>query len=209
MINKLKSIYLFEKFSSEDFDKLVTIAKLKKYQRGNIIFYEGDESNDLHILISGEAQVYKNDYKSNRVVMHNFSKPSLIAEVANLDHIPFPATCEATTNSEFILIDYKKFEEIFFKDPLISIQIIKSLTKKIKSLENTIDSNLVLDATSRVAKYIYQNNEEFKKIKNRDIAQLLNIKPETLSRILKKFKESGLIDKDGTILEYESLKNMF
>jgi CRP/FNR family transcriptional regulator len=209
MLEKLRNIYLFEKFSDNDLEKLVSISKVKKFQKGNIIFFAGEKSNNLHILTSGSADVYKSDYKSNKIIMHHFQAPAMIAEVANLEHMPFPASCEAMGDCEFIFIDYQKFESIFLSDPMVSIQIIKSLTKKIKSLESTIDNNLVLDATSRVAKYIYQNNEEFKKRKNNQVATSLNIKPETLSRILKKLKDEAIIDKDGTILEYERLRDKF
>lgn len=209
MLNKLKSIYLFEKFSDEDFTKLVSISKTKNYPKGSIIFYASDIPKELHILTSGEAQVYKSDNKSNKIILNNFRALSIIAEVANLENIPFPASCEAISECEFILIDYKKFEDLFLKDYKISMQIIKSLTKKIKYLESVIENNIVLDATSRVAKYIYQNSETFKTTKNNQIANHLNIKPETLSRILKKFKDDKIIDKNNNIIDLEKLRDIY
>jgi CRP/FNR family transcriptional regulator len=209
MIEKLKKIYLFEKLSDGELNKLVSIAQIKKFYANNIIFYAGDSSKYLHILIGGTAEVYKSDYKANKITMHSFNAPAIIAEVANLEHIPFPATCEAIEDCELILIDYVEFEKIFLSDPIVSLQIIKSLTKKIKALESTIDNNLVLDATARVAKFIYQHNDRFKMTKNVNIAKELNIKPETLSRLLKKLKDDNIIDKDGTIIDYEALKEKF
>lgn len=209
MIEKLKSIYLFEKFSQENLDKLVSISKVKHYSKGSIVFFAGDLANSLHILVSGEAQVYKNDNRLNKIILHNFKAPTLIAEVANLEKIPFPASCEASCDCEFVLIDYKDFEEKFLKDPAISIQIIKSLTKKIKHLENVIENNIVLDATARVAKYIYENHEKFKNTKNNQIANALNIKPETFSRVLKKFKDDEIIDKNNNIIKHKELRAFY
>jgi CRP/FNR family transcriptional regulator len=205
MEEKLRGIYLFERFSSQEFSKLVSISKVESFNRGNVVFFEGEKSKKLHILVSGEAIVYKSDNKDAKIVLHNFKAPTIIAEVANLEQIPFPASCEASSDCEFVLIDFEKFEEIFLKDYQISKQIIKSLTKKIKHLESVIEYNVVLDATARVAKYIYENSEMFKSTKNTIIANTLNIKPETLSRILKKLRDNKIIDKENIVLDREKL----
>jgi CRP/FNR family transcriptional regulator len=52
----------------------------------------------------------------------------------------------------------------------------------------------VLDAKERVAKYICETKKDFFIQKNIEIAEILNITPETLSRILRNFKQNGLID---------------
>jgi len=68
------------------------------------------------------------------------------------------------------------------------------LIQKIKNLEQVISTHLVLDARDRIAKFIYDNPEDFFKIKNIEIAKILNVTPETLSRILRKFKNENIID---------------
>jgi len=64
-----------------------------------------------------------------------------------------------------------------------------------------------------VAKFIYENEELFNQLKNTQIASLLNITPETLSRSLAKLKKDEIIKIDEkqnlTILEYEELEKLF
>jgi CRP/FNR family transcriptional regulator len=77
---------------------------------------------------------------------------------------------------------------------------MSSLIKKLQYLEQVINNNLILDTETKIAKFIYENEDLFSQLKQHHIASLLNITPETLSRKLKKFKELGIIESQGSKL---------
>jgi CRP/FNR family transcriptional regulator len=81
---------------------------------------------------------------------------------------------------------------------------MSSLLRKMKYLDGLIQANLVLDTETKIAKFIYENPEVFEELKQHSIASLLNIKPETLSRKLKKFKELGIIENVGSKLKIKN-----
>jgi CRP/FNR family transcriptional regulator len=84
-----------------------------------------------------------------------------------------------------------------------------SLIKKVRNLEKIISMHIVLDSQERVAKYIYEDSEEFFNTKNIIIAEVLNISPETLSRILRTFKDQDIINKKTKTVNKELLKSYF
>ena len=86
---------------------------------------------------------------------------------------------------------------------------MKSLITKIRNLENIVSMHLVLDSKERVAKYIFENGDDFFKTKNVMVAEILNITPETLSRILRVFKDENLIDTKEKTINREGLKAYF
>lgn len=204
----LRNFFIFSKFSDEEFEEFLKISHIKKLQDGNILFYEGDKPEKLHLLLRGNIKVYRIDSKNKEIVIHNFETNQLIAELANLENIPYPATAESIGESEVLLIDYSKFRDNFLSNPKISLELIKSLTKKIKALESLI-TNLTLDSKSKVAKYIYDNEDSLINMKNIQISSTLNISPETLSRVITKLKQEKIIDKNGKILDKKSLKEIF
>ncbi|SFV56931.1 transcriptional regulator, Crp/Fnr family [hydrothermal vent metagenome] len=207
-MHQLKDLFFFSELNDKQFKELEKISKIVKYKKGSIAFFEGEEATSLFILIEGVLQVYKTDIKGNRIIMHHFFPKTLVAELANLEHIPFPASAEFETDGAAIIIDYEKFEEKFLSCPNISKLFIRSLTKKIKYLENVIDNNLVMNSTARVAKFICEHENDIQKLKKREIAADLNMTPETLSRILKKFVTLKLIKKEKEqicILDKEGL----
>jgi len=211
-VNRVFNFYLFENLNKTQFDLLKDISVLKTFKSGNILFYEGDKPKHLILLVTGILQIFKTDYKGNKIVLHNFYPNSLIAEMVNLEQLKYPASGVFITDGEALLIDYEKFEKYFLKDPEISFLFIKQLNKKIKYLEDVIINNIVMDSTTRVAKYLYEHEEEFKNLKKSQVAEYLHLKPETLSRIFKKLKVMNLITENRgkiSILNKEGLKALY
>lgn len=192
-IDKKIDIELFDKLSKDQNNRLYEIASIKNYKKGNIIFYEGDKPDKLHLLLDGILKVYKLDSKGNEVVMHFFQPQILIAETAHMQKINYPATAICETDSQLLEIDYKLFEKEFLRNPDISLKIIESLSSKIKVLQNLITTNLTMDTLSRVSKFIYENETHIDELSHRKIAAILNITPETLSRNIAILKKENIV----------------
>ncbi|PHQ64900.1 MAG: hypothetical protein COB99_07070, partial [Sulfurimonas sp.] len=101
------------------------------------------------------------------------------------------------------------------------LEKIESLTK---TIENTQYNNIYekdiygnnfysrgtqLDAKGRVAKYIYDNEVNFSSTKKIVIADILNINPATISRVLRHFKRKNIIDSDEKIINKSLLMEYF
>ncbi len=211
-IDKLKNFYFFRHIDDEKFQRVLEISSVVEYKRGGILFYEGDEAKSLIVLLEGVLQLYKTDQKGNRIILHHFFPTAMIAEIVNLEHMCYPATGEFESDGNALLINYDMFEKEFLKDPEIALAFIKSLSKKVKYLENVIATNMVMNSTARVAKFICEHIEEMAHLKKSMIAANLNMTPETLSRILKKLSTLGLIEKSSDsirILDREGLETYY
>jgi len=206
MKNKLKKIDLFNSLDNDTLEKIYDITTSVKFDKDSIIFYEGDSSRYLYCLVSGIVKLYKISSTDKEIILKYFHFSELIAEVANFENIPYPATAMAYTNVELIKIDFEKLKDIIYHNPELAFKMQASLIKKIKNLEQVISSHLVLDAKDRIAKFIYDNPEDFFNIKNIEIAKILNVTPETLSRILRTFKNEKLIDMKNKTIDKEGLK---
>jgi len=205
MKNKLKDIVLFNNLDDETIDKIYNITTSVKYDKNSIIFYEGDSSKYLYCLVSGIVKLYKVSSSNKEIILKYFHSHELIAEVANFENIAYPATSSAYTDVELFKIDFVQFKKIVYNNPELSFQIQSSLIQKIKNLEQVISTHLILSAKDRVAKFICENTEEFFTIKNIEIAKILNVTPETLSRILRTFKNDKFIDMKAKTIDKEKL----
>jgi CRP/FNR family transcriptional regulator len=208
----LKDIYLFKDLSEENLKTLENFSFEKEFDKGDVLFYEGEEPENLFILTEGIVRVYKTDFKGHEITLHHFYPVSLIAELANFEKMNYPATAEFETKGKVVAINFDMFEKELLKNPNLSYEILKSLLHKIKVLDNVIVQNLMMDAVSRVAKFIYEHEDLFMTLKHNKIASVLNITPETLSRVLKKFRENQVLAKDKSgykILDREKLKRYF
>lgn len=206
---ELKELFLFEDMSENLLDEIKKISSVVKLNKGNILFYEGDDPKYLHILAKGTLKLYKVTSSDKELIIKFFHENELIAEFANFENISYPATSEALTSCEVLKIDFQAFKKIMQTNVDITMKIQASLIKKIKNLENIISTHLILDTKQKVAKYIVEHNVDFFKTKNILIAQMLNMTPETLSRTLKVFKDNNLINISKKEINEEILKTYY
>ena len=209
MKNKLKDVYLFKDLCSETLEKIAEFTTYLKLSKDNILFYEGDESNYLFLLTKGIVKLYKTSSNDKEIILKYFHTNEFIAEVANFENIPYPATAQSFTDTEVLRIDFGSLKDIIYSDPNLSFVIQTSLIKKIRNLENLVSLHVVLDSKERIAKYLCDHTEDFFHTKNIIIAEILNISPETLSRMLRVFKDDGLIDNKNKTVDCERLKALF
>lgn len=212
-MQRLREISLFAKLSDTQLRELEKISSIKKYNAKEILFYEGDQPIYLYILLKGTLKVYKTNHKGQQIFLHQFYPGGLVAELANFENIPYPASAEFMSHSEVLCINYQALEKDFFKNPDISMEIIKSLLSKHKILIDFIQKEVILTAEAKVAKFVLEHFEFFTTLKNTQVASILNITPETLSRILSRFKSLGYIEEREknslTILDKEALETLF
>ena len=204
----LQKCYFFDNLNEDDLKELEGISKRISYTKGSILFYEKEDADALIMLVEGVVKIYKTDLKNNEVIMRRFRAPTLVAEMATFEEIPFPASASFETDGTVVIIDFTKFKKQFMDKPGVSSSIIKSLSKKVKNLEEVIDLNIVLDTTARLAKYLYENEAVLDELKNYQIAEDLHMTPETLSRTLKKFSILGLLEKGASGYELKNLEGL-
>jgi len=203
---KLKEIEIFSQLTDIEIEKIIDISIVKKLSRENILFYEGEKPEYFYALLEGYVKFYKTDLKGNEIVIHFFTEPSFMAEMPSFENIPFPATAMAMKeDSEFLLIDREKFLKLLNTDPKFSFSVVKSLTKKVRTLEQVINRNLIYDAITKVCSFIKENPHEVVNTKHKEIAIILNMAPETLSRVLKKLKKLNIINTECRLIDEEKL----
>ncbi|WP_297431552.1 Crp/Fnr family transcriptional regulator [Sulfurimonas sp.] len=210
-IETLKKIGIFHNLNERELKLLLSISRTRNFEQGKVLFYEKDKAKYLTLVLTGVVKIYKVDPKNNEIILHRFIPNHFVAEMAVFEKLPYPASAAFETDGSVLEIDFEKFKEYFFSNPEITLELFKSLTQKIKYLDNVIALTVVLDSTARVAKYICENSEALS-MKHNKLAQYLHITPETLSRIFKKFSKLGFVAKNAgtyTILDKESLEILF
>jgi CRP/FNR family transcriptional regulator len=193
----LKNIDFFSSLNELQRDNLINMSIYEEYEKEHIIFYQGDDSTYLHILIEGTIQIQKYDDIGNPIIIAIFSKPTLFGEAASLKGIPFPSS--AISKSKISLLKIKKddFIEKFLNDIVITRNILFSLIDKVQLLQRNIHNNIATNAQDKII-YFYKNNSSFSnKLKQYEIASLLGITKETLSRNLKILVEENILKKEG------------
>jgi CRP-like cAMP-binding protein len=180
-----------------------------QYLKDEFLFHAGDEPKSLDLLVEGKVQIFKVDSNFNEITLNFFDAVSLIAEWAVLNRIPYPASSRFAMDSKVIRMPLPEFKERLQKDVVLNQLIVYFLNQKIHTLNNTIDIGLTMDASQRMAHFLYNLPENYLNLKQNQIASMICLRPETLSRVIKQMKSEGIIDTDKgkiNILSREKLK---
>jgi CRP/FNR family transcriptional regulator len=210
-MHRLRDVQLFSNLSDENIDKIRSQSMVKSYTKGGIVFYEEDESSHIYVVLEGSVKIYKTSPKGTQIQINRFQAPAVIGEYACFEKAPFPATCEFVTEGKMALVP-RDFVINNLNSRDFALEMIKSLTSKIMVLSMLIHKETIYSSEAKVAKLLIEKLEIFHKLKYNEIASILNITPETLSRILKKFKTESYVEDvksgDIKILNIEGLQHV-
>ncbi len=188
----LKDIPLFSGLNTEQLELLQSQMHIHHYSKDSVVFYEGDTSEYLQILLDGSVRLYKTNPKGTQVHMHNFTAPEIIALFAAFEDVPYPATCEFLTEGIVGLLPLVKIYDCLHHVDF-SMSLISALSKRMKLIADLFHKETIYSSEAKIADVIYNNPTVFERLKNGEIASILNMTPETLSRILTKFKKEQII----------------
>lgn len=206
----LKDIPLFSALNEKQLAELQSDVHIHQYNKDSIVFYEGDESEYLYILLEGAVRLYKTAPKGKQIHMHNFEAPEAIALFVAFEKIPFPATCELLTDGYIGLLPLEKFHACL-SNASFSATLVKALARRMKLLSHLLHKETVYSSEAKIAEILYTNPSIFERLKNTEIAAIINITPETLSRILTKLKKENIIRIDEhkvTIMDEDALRRI-
>jgi CRP-like cAMP-binding protein len=132
-ISILKNIVLFKDFK-EDTEVLKKIEKLfneVSAKKGEVIFREGREGDELYIIKRGSVRIVKNTLQNEpyTVVMLSAEQNVFFGEMGLLLNDTRSATVVAEEDSTFLVSNRKKFLEFGESEPYIALLITRQIAQ--------------------------------------------------------------------------------
>ncbi len=208
---------MFHDLSPAYIERLLSEIKLVSLSRGEVLFNRGERASGFYILAAGQIKLGFSSAQGTEKIIDIVTPGKSFGEaIAFLDR-PAPVTAQALQASTLILVPRKTLLSILHEDPGVACSMLASLSVRMHHLVNSIESISLLSGTQRLIGYLLQLNSLTPGASTvtltstkANIASLLNISPETLSRIMQKLTEAGLIavyGKDIDILDMDALRN--
>jgi CRP-like cAMP-binding protein len=191
IVELLQKTNLFSSLTVGELEELSKIVLIRNYDQNDSLFTQFDISQHLMILTDGVVSIYKHDSKGNEVVIGYFNRYALLAEAATLRKTPLPSSAKFQTDGSVLMIPIERFEDFLFSHPKLSYEIIQSLLEKIDLLQQNIHLNLATSSKEKVLNFYQQNPKLALDLKQYEIASILGITAETLSRNISKLVKEG------------------
>jgi CRP-like cAMP-binding protein len=205
--------------SEEDYYFLISRQGAQKYQKGEIIFKEGVVPSGIYFIHQGKIKKYKVDRSGREQIIYVANKGELIGYHAVLAEERCPDSAAALEDCLISFIPKEDFLTVLDKSPLFARRLLKTLSHEFAVLANGISVISQRTATERLAIALIVLREKFKddgsgeqeiilNISRMDLASLAGIAQENVIRLLKEFKEEGILETDGRKIWIKDIKRL-
>ncbi len=149
----LKQIPFFINLSGEALNALADKAKPVKFAKGEVIITEGEQTQSLYIVISGEVKVLTHYGENKNVDLVILEPGYYFGEMSLLTNDPRSATVTALHNTTCAVISKPDFKNWLAAHPNIEINLLNVLAEKVEYMtEKThqMELSIIYEKTVKV-----------------------------------------------------------
>ncbi len=130
----LRTSPMFGKLSPADRERLAAVARLRRYERNDEIFREGDPSETFFTVITGRVKIVKLLPNGRQVLLETVGAGDPFGAVAAYENRPFPASAVAMDDTEAMLIPRRDFFLLLEQHPTLVRGLLSGLTLRLIEL---------------------------------------------------------------------------
>ena len=215
IIQIISMIPIFENIATTDLEKIRDIALDKFYDKGRIIFSEGDDGNGFYVVADGKVKIFKVSMDGKEQILHIYGPGAPFGEVAVFAGRKFPANAETLIKSHLLFFPRSAFVELISKNPSLSLNMLAMLSMRLRQFAMQVENLSLKEVPGRLASYLVYLTREQEKghevnlpVSKGQLASLLGTIPETLSRIFTKMSNKGLISVQGRRIELLDMEGL-
>jgi len=192
---------LFKDLARKEVVKLAAASCGRRLDKGEILFAKGERPAALYLVAGGQILLAVSSPQGGKKVLGLFGDGQSIGEAEVVMDCPYPYYAEAVDEAEVIEVGQSALLALLDKDKAFCRRLLHCLGERQHDLVYSVESYTLRTGAERVIGYLLQHAiiqtggrliVELPATKQL-IASLLNITPETLSRILRDLSDAGLI----------------
>lgn len=202
--HRLSEFYMFSELQPTQIGQLVAGTRLLGIPRGTTLFNRGDRAHGFYLLLEGQVKLGVISPQGDEKVIGLIQPGQSFGEAVLFLERSFPIYAQATLDSKVLLITREAIFDILDNDVTVVRRMLAGISARNRQLVNDIESISLQNSTQRLIGYLLQistdspNPARVQLPANKlTIASMLNITPETLSRVMLRLNSAGLIEVNG------------
>jgi CRP-like cAMP-binding protein len=194
----------------DELKKIIADRKVKQVRRKQIIYYESDNINGIYLILSGRVKAVKLSEDGRELVTGMYGPDEYLGIHAMLSGDHYNETTEAVDDSTICLLPKDIVKQLLDTYTDIGQKFIKLLSSNLIEKEEQLLQLAYHSVRKRMAEILIrlakqQNASEISEVQIRisreDLASMAGMATETVSRTLSDFKDEGIIEKKGSVID--------
>lgn len=209
----LRQTTIFRRLSVDDRQRLAAVASLRAYEKGGLLFSEGDASDQLYTVVTGRVKVFKTTTRGTDVILEIFGPGDPVGAVAVYESRAYPATAVALEPTTCLLISRQAFFSLLETYPTMVRGLLTGLTHRLVELTNRLAELSGGRVEARLARFFLKLALDMGRprpegtliplaLSRQELADFIGTTIETAIRIMSRWGKDDLVrtEKDGFVV---------
>lgn len=203
MTANLADLPLLSQLTDDERAAVLGAGHEKALDRGQILFHEGEPTEALFAMISGQLKLVRYSPKGRELLIHLVHPGQTFAEAALFAAGTYPATAEATQPSQLWCLPRAALLDLLRSSPELGLAMLGSIslwTRKVVSklelhTQRRVEERLAIYLLSRAGPRELSPGDRIELAEPRNlIAAQCGTAPEVLSRTFRRLEDEGVIE---------------
>ena len=209
----LRRSVLFRRLNPDDRQRLAAVATVRDFEKGALLFSEGDGSDLLYTVVSGRVKVFKTTPRGTDVILEIFGPGDPVGAVAVYEARPYPASALALEHTACLLIPRQAFFSLLEAYPIMVRGLLIGLTHRLVELTSRLSELSGGHVEARLARFFLKLADDMGQksqagmfipmaLSRQELADMMGTTIETSIRIMSRWGKQDIVhtEKDGFIV---------
>jgi CRP-like cAMP-binding protein len=194
----LTQVDLFGSLPPEAVERIASAAQSRSLRRGDVLFHEGDEGNELFVVESGRIAIANRSFDGRESVVALMESGDVFGEMSLFDGQGRSAEARALEASRVNAVPFEPLRELFREQPELLWSVVALLARRIRNMDVALADSVFLDVTGRTAKRLLElanGEDEFHlPITQEELAGLVGASRERVNKAISSFVRLGWLE---------------
>ncbi len=194
-----------DSLSDDEANALKQMARRRRFQRGAILFHEGEIADRVLVLMEGRVKVSWFTEDGKEAVLAIRGAGDLLGELSAFDNEPVSASNTALDDVEVLVLTRVEFLGFLESHPRVALALLRMLSSRLRDADRKRVEHLALDTVGRVARRLVELAERFGDpsqgsirialpLSQEELAGWTGSSREAVSKALQTLRSRGLIE---------------
>src|SRR5437868_7801164 len=152
----LTRVDLFATMLPDELGSVSQAAENRALRRGDVLFAEGDEPDELFVVVSGRIALANKSVDGRESVVALMEAGDVFGEMPLFDGLGRSTEARALEPSEVVAIPYAPVQEVYESRPMLLWSVVAMLSGRIRAMNGELADSVFLDVTGRTAKRLLE-----------------------------------------------------
>jgi CRP-like cAMP-binding protein len=209
----LRTTPIFSRLSPEDRRTIASVAAVRVFHRGDVIFEQDSPSDAFYAIAAGRVKIFKMMPSGKDIILEVFGPGDPLGAVAAYMGRPFPAAASALEDTTCVVIPRPAFFRLLEEKPSLVRGLLLGLTTRLVELTNRLAEMTGGRIEPRFARLFLKLSAQMGKadrggtfvplaLTRQELADLTGTTIETCIRIMSRWSKEEIVrtEKDGFVV---------